>query len=40
MTMHSDHHEPQGFIHTATGQTTVLVAVLVVVTAIAWLYIW
>jgi hypothetical protein len=37
--MHSDHHD-QSFIHTAGGQTALLIAALVVVTAFAWLYVW
>ena len=39
MTMHSDHHD-QSFIHTASGQTILLVAALIVVTALAWFYVW
>lgn len=39
MTMHSDHHE-QNFIYTATGQTLLLVGAVVIVIALAWLYVW
>jgi len=37
--MQSDHHD-QSFIHTAGGQTIMLLAVLIAVTAVAWLYVW
>jgi hypothetical protein len=37
--MQSDHNN-QSFIHTAGGQTIILLAVLIVVTAIAWIYVW
>jgi hypothetical protein len=37
--MQSDHHD-QGFIHTAGGQTILLIAAVIVVTAIAWFYVW
>lgn len=39
MTMQSDHHD-QSFIHTAGGQTVLLLAALIVVTVIAWFYVW
>lgn len=39
MTMQSDHHE-QSFIYTAGGQAILLLAALVVLTAIAWFYLW
>jgi hypothetical protein len=39
ITMQSDHHE-QSFIHTAGGQAILLLAALVVLTAIAWFYLW
>jgi hypothetical protein len=38
MTMHSDHHE-QNFMYTAAGQTLLLVAGVVVLIALAWLYV-
>ena len=30
----------QSFIHTAGGQTLLLIAAVVVVTAVAWVYVW
>jgi len=36
--MHSDHHE-QNFIYTAGGQTVLLAAGVVIVIALAWLYV-
>ena len=38
MTMHSDHHE-ESFIYSAAGQTVLLVAGVVIVIALAWLYV-
>jgi hypothetical protein len=42
MTMHTDHSDQhnQSFIHTAGGQTTVMLAVLLVLTVLAWLFVW
>ncbi len=39
MTMQSDHHD-QGFIHTAGGQTILLLVVVIVVMALAWEFVW
>jgi hypothetical protein len=39
MTMQSDHHE-QSFIYTAGGQAILLLGALVVLTAVAWFYLW
>jgi len=39
MTTQSDHHN-QGFIYSAGGQTILLLAALIVITAIAWTYVW
>ena len=42
MTMHTDHsdHHDQSFIHTAGGQTTLMLAGLAVLIVLAWLFVW
>jgi hypothetical protein len=39
MTMQSDHHD-QSFIHTAGGQTTLLLVALIVLMGLAWKFVW
>ena len=39
MTMQSEHHN-QSFIHTAGGQAILLLVALIVVTSIAWKFVW
>lgn len=41
MTMHTDHsdHHDQSFIHTAGGQTVLMLAGLVVLAALAWVFV-
>ena len=41
MTMHTDHsdHHDQSFIHTAGGQTTVMLAALLVLIVLAWAFV-
>jgi len=39
MTMQNN-QQNQGFIHTAGGQTTILLVALIVIIAIAWNYFW
>jgi len=38
MTMQSEHHQA-GFMQSAAGQTTIVAAVLIVVLAVAWIYV-
>jgi hypothetical protein len=38
MTMQSEHHQA-GFLQSAAGQSVMLAAVLVVVLAVAWIYV-